>query len=77
MKIAGYLALARLTGATAREVGRPLTNNPYTNKGGGRVYHRAWRAGWLDRDRTLAAEFELNEQLARLEARAEGKGGWL
>lgn len=72
MKIAGYLALARLKGATARSAGQPLTSNPYRNKGGGRVYHRAWRGGWLG-----SLHDEVNDEIAREQARAEGKGGWL
>jgi hypothetical protein len=69
---AAKLASARRKGAASRFVGVPITKNPYTNKGGGRGYYRAWRSGWLDR-----LHDEVDDEIAKQQARAEGKGGWL
>jgi hypothetical protein len=69
---AAKLALARRKGAAARDAGQPIPKNPYSNKGGGRPYYRAWRAGWLGR-----LHDEVNDEIAKEQARAEGKGGWL
>lgn len=37
---------AEKAGAEARRSGKPVEANPYSNRGGGRLYHRAWRRGW-------------------------------
>jgi hypothetical protein len=42
------LAKAKEAGRQARRAKTPLEKNPYTNRGGGRAYYRAWRSGWLE-----------------------------
>jgi len=42
------LARAKEAGRKARRDKTPLEKNPYTNRGGGRAYYRAWRSGWLE-----------------------------
>jgi len=42
------LARAEEKGATAFADGKPLQDNPYVNKAGGRLYYRRWRKGWME-----------------------------
>lgn len=42
------LAVAEIKGATAFAEGKPLRDNPYVNKAGGRLYYRRWRKGWME-----------------------------
>lgn len=51
------------SGQLFRELGRPQSSNPYTNRNHQR--HQAWNAGWADEDQSIQSEQEANHESSR------------